>query len=125
MVNDDIYTALSAAIDWVDLICDTKLPDGYILPQGGTALVFSCVSETPETAIDGDIVFSESRWQVSVHSTDLGQARIAKAAVIAALHGYAGGSIVRCDFESAPGEIFQSDTIPFSYHIPIDFMIQH
>jgi hypothetical protein len=121
MVNDEIYTALSS-LDWVDGIYDTKLPDGYVVT--GTVLVFSSVSETPDIAIDGDIVRQVARWQVSVRSADITAARAAKRAVIAALHGYSGVFIARCDFESSPGEIFEADVLPFQYHIPIDFMIQ-
>lgn len=129
MVSDDIYAALSAGLDWVDRIDDTKLPDGYVLapPTGSsvaTVLTYSCVSDVPtDVDIDGEILMSVSRWQVSVRSTDLLAARTAKDAVIAALHGYSGPTIGRCDFENCPGELFESSVLPFEYHIPLDFMI--
>ena len=126
MVPDDIYAALST-IAAVDGIYDTKLPDGYVVT--GAVLVFSSISDVADTEIRGDIVRREQRWQISIrvadtHAGGLTRARGLKAAVIAALHGYSGPTIARCDFESAPGEIFESDILPFQFHIPVDFMLQ-
>lgn len=124
MVNDDIYTALNTALGVaVAGIYDTKLPDNYELT--GAVVAFSLVSDIPDVAIDGAVVHRVARWQVSVRALDLPTLRSVKATVITALHGYRGASISRCDFESAPGELFESATIPFCYHAPIDFMVQY
>lgn len=133
MISDDIFTALST-IGGVAGLFDSKLPDGYVL--AAPVIVFSSVSDTPEdVAIDGEIMREAERWQVSIRVPvsykDTGGrapvvvARALKAAVIAALHGYIGGDIVRADYESCPGQVFEAEIAPFQYHLPIDFMIQH
>jgi len=123
-VNDDLYTALTTALgSTVDGVFDTKFPPRYVLAN--PAVVFTSISDVPETAIDGAIIRRVARWQVSVWAGDLVSARAVKAAVIAALHGYSGTYIARCEFENCPAEFFEEDAVPPGYHIPIDFMIQH
>jgi len=118
MVNEDIYTALEN-VD-VDGLYDTKRPDGMDLTR--TVIVFSQVSDIPGVPIDGTIIGRTERWQVSIYSKDLSAARTAKADVIAALHAYEGGNIIRADFDSGPGEDYDPESLEF--HIPIDFIIE-
>jgi hypothetical protein len=127
MVSDDLYDALAAITDPATApVYDTKLPDSFVLDATSipTVLVFSSITDTPDTAIDGDLVHREARWQVSVRCVSLALARAWKAAVITALHGLSGTSVVRCDFDSSAGEFPDAETQPFSYHIPIDFIVQ-
>jgi hypothetical protein len=118
-LNSVLATALGTSVDG---IYDTKLPDAYVL--SAPVIVISSISDIPESAIDGPIVHREGRWQVSVRALDLTALRAVAAAVITALHGYSGGSVMYCGFEAAHGEFFETDVSPFQYHTPIDFMIQ-
>lgn len=121
-VADDIYTALSGVSN-IDRVDDTKAPDGYLLPVGGNpAIVFSLVSDIPDVPIGGAIANYTQRWQVSVRSLDLAGLRVAKASVIAALHGLKSTSIQRCDYEGPAPELFEDGT-PAEYHVPIDFTL--
>lgn len=126
MVTEDIYAAL-AAIAGVDVVYDTKRPDGYDLT--GAVLVFSAVSDAPVVPIDGGILGYEQRWQVSVYVKDrayadtpaLHYARALKASVIAALHGLNGASARYVEFDNAAGEFYDADGV--EYHLPIDFLV--
>jgi hypothetical protein len=125
-VNEDLYDAL-ATVASVDAVFDTKAPDNYTL--AGTILIFQSISDVPGVFIDTELGTRAQRWQVSVESPVLPgvdallAARTAKAAVLTALHGLSGGAIKLCEFESAPGETYESDSAPPYYFIPIDFMI--
>lgn len=127
MVPADIFTALSplVGVDVVDIF-DTKRPDNYDLTGAEgelrTILVYSQVSDVPGVPIDGEIIGRTERWQISVYSKGLAEARAAKVAVIAALHGYRGDTIQWAEFDSSPGEDYNSDAL--EYHIPIDFVIE-
>ena len=121
-IASELYTVLHG-ISGTPAVYDTKLPDNFVLTT--SVIVFQDISDVPEDVdIKGTILRRVARWQVSIHCLDIASARTAKAAVIAALHGYRGTSISRADFENCPGEIFDSSTIPFQYFIPIDFLIQ-
>lgn len=119
-VNEDLYHAL-VAVTGITAVYDTKLPDGFTLAS--TVAVFSEVSDVPEIFINSEMGTRAQRWQVSVLALTLPLARAAKEAVIAALGGLSSGAIKVCEFENAPGVIYESEAIPPHYHIPIDFMI--
>jgi len=126
MINDDIYSALATALgSTVEGIYDTKLPDGYALGPL-PAVVFAAVSDVPDDiGIDGQVLCSTARWQVTARALDLPTCRPVLAVIKTTLHGYSGGAVVRCDWESDGPEVFEPDVIPFEYHASADFMIQH
>jgi hypothetical protein len=126
MISDDLYARLNelATDDAGTLaaVFDSKRADGVSAVK--PIAVFSEISDVASArTIDGKIALRQSRWQVSIYAEDLGDARAAKEAVIAKLHGYTAESIEACQFESAPGVIYESDLVPPEHHIPIDFMV--
>lgn len=130
MVSEELYDRLMELTEAeegqtpsVAAVFDTKLPDHY---QHGPVptLVLQSISDVPTTkTIEGKIAIRHSLWQVSIYALDIHAARQTKEAVRAKLHGYRGTLIRWCDFEDAPGEMFESDWNPPLYHVPLDFTV--
>lgn len=120
-VNEDLFDALSAVTGLsATTVFDTKLDDGYALT--GTVAVFQMISDVPEHFIN-EIGTRVQRWQVSIHALTLSAGRTVAEAVRTALDGLTQGSIKSCDFDSAPGELYESSAVPPYYFIPLDFLI--
>jgi hypothetical protein len=117
-------SALCAVLEGVvgqGYVFDMLLPDNYTLTQ--PVIVTQGISDTPTNTIDGRVALREQRLQCSVYAPDLADARTAKEALIAALHGWSGGAYASAVLESGGPELYNAESIPPSYHLPVDFIL--
>lgn len=113
--SDVLYAALSA-LDQQG-VYDTEREQNSQLV--GCLYVFQLISSTPDTAIDGQILGLETRWQVSTYGVDLVATRAAAIAARTALHGRTSGTVKWIEFDSAPGEMYDGS----EFHILQDFIV--
>jgi hypothetical protein len=116
-VTSELYDAISA----VAPAYDAKLPDSYALTD--PVIVVLAISDVPTVTIDAAIVLRDQRITCEVHALTIQAARVTKEALITALHGWRGGAVKACAFESGGPELYDADLVPPRYVLPVDFML--
>jgi hypothetical protein len=116
-MTEELYTQIST----VAPAYDAKLPDSYALTD--PVIVVLAISDTPTPTISGEIALRDQRITCEVHALTIQAARTAKEALIIALHGWRGGAVKACAFESGGPELYDADLVPPRYVLPVDFML--
>jgi hypothetical protein len=127
-MNGDLYARivdqLGTALGGVyDMTLPETADDGTPWVLTDPVIVTSGISDVPTDTIDSRIALREHRLQCEVQALDLGQARLIKEALIAALNGWRGTTIQVCMFESGGPELYDWDLNPPRYCLPVDFML--
>jgi hypothetical protein len=121
-VHDELMARL-ATVGAAAVFDLETLPDS---PPNTSApyLILQEISAVPDLPIDGGILGTEERWQVSVRGAKLHAVRTMAQAVISSLHMFTSATIKLCEYESWPGTIAEGAGSTRQFHAPVDFTVK-